>query len=159
MSDVDGTSDGLLGPENEAAKTAEYLFDDEIMLSNDKELYHDKTSALVKQPENVVSWEITGLYDEDGDINTLWKMKAHPPVLHIKNSNNETVKILLTKNLSKTLMNAMTDVHNGFYGIKTEKQGFKEKIQSIKQWIINHYIISIIISIVIIFGGSSFFIV
>jgi hypothetical protein len=59
-----------------------YFADDEAVLTGDDTLLQQgKASALVQQGENVVMWEITGLYKEGSSaVKNRWSLRNDPPI-------------------------------------------------------------------------------
>lgn len=93
--------------------------------------------AVFKQRDNTLAWRIEGLEDDNGSCLPPHKLKNDPPLLILESSNGDSVNFVLTKNLSKSLRDAMDRTYSAYYGIdKTfiyhdENETLKEKIKKI----------------------------
>lgn len=100
------------------------LLDNESEEWDDKILDDGRGYAIVKQKSNTLAWKIEGLTNVDGSIKPSHKLKSDPPILVLESSNGDAVQFVLTKELSRSLRDAMDMTYNGFYGVdKTFKPG------------------------------------
>lgn len=121
----------LEAPEKDADS---YLDDDEEWAAaSDEILHHDEDSVIAQQEEAVVSWDIRGLYDEQGKVRSKRSLKNNPPLLVISNSNGENASFVLTKNLSGLLARHFDNTYRAYYGIRPkEEMSLKEKLNDAK---------------------------
>lgn len=119
-------------------RTDNYLDDDEEFLkAEDTIISESETLSLFAQDENLISWKIINLLDEYGELRKKRELRADPPILQIKSSNEDFVEFLLTKEFTKTLNTSLSRVEQSFYGVdslKKEKVTFKERINKIVTW-------------------------
>ncbi len=108
----------------------DYLDDDELwMKSSDEVLHSDGSTVVAKQDEAVVSWDIYGLYDEQGKVRSKRSLRNNPPALVISDSNGGEATFVLTKDLSGVLATHLENTHRAYYGIRPRSEmSFKEKM-------------------------------
>lgn len=114
----------------EPAAGSDYLDDDELwMKSSDEILHSDGTTVVAKQDEAVVSWDIYGLYDEQGKVRSKRSLRNNPPALVISDSNGGEATFVLTRDLSGVLARHFENTHRAYYGIRPRSEmSFKEKV-------------------------------
>lgn len=111
--------------------------DDEKFLEeieNDKILENSVDWALVEQGnQKLLSYFITGLYkDEKKEVyNTRRTLKKNPPVLTMKDSGDNKVEFVLTKEFSRELMNSLTDVNRAYSGYRYNTSYAEKPIKEI----------------------------
>lgn len=127
--------------------TDSYLEEDEYFLKGDDEkVLEENDQALYKQLENVINWEVTGLYSDDGSLKSRSTLRNEPPIFTISSSSGDSVQFVITKDLSQSLAGVFTRVYKGYFGVDPtknkpfSKENFKEKFISIKKWIWSHKI-------------------
>lgn len=111
-----------------------YLDDDEEWsAASDRILRQSEDSVIAQQEEAVVSWDIQGLYDEQGKVRGKRSLKNNPPMLVISDSNGENATFVLTKDLSAILARHLDNTHRAYYGIRPKDElSFKDKISDAK---------------------------
>jgi len=131
-------------PEGEAlegspTKSDDYFEDDELALSRDEILSEDSSSVIAKQQEGVVSWEISGVYDENGKVRSKYALRNSPPLLQVRDSLGNQADFLLTKDLSGSLAKNFDDLHRAYYGIRPRSEmTTREKLGEIKSGLRDH---------------------
>lgn len=118
--------------ENNKEKLIEDMSDDEAVLelekseSNDKVLESANLAALISQSEdeNLIYYKVEGLFKDEQQKSYRSKMslRRKPPVLEIKDMNDNTVRFLLTENLVAQLTNSLEDVQKAYYGYVPKKK-------------------------------------
>ena len=101
-----------------ARKKAEFADDD-----NDAIVDEMDNHGLVEQEDDVVFWEIEGLYDSKGKLLPSRVLKRTPPVMHVRSENGE-FSLILTKNLTSHLNYAFESVYKAYFNVSS--RGIKE---------------------------------
>lgn len=137
LEDLDGEEPEETPKESPASDG--YFEDDEIALSQDEILSEDDSSVIAKQQEGVVSWEISGVYDENGKVRSKHALRNSPPLLQVRDSLGNQADFLLTKDLSRSLAKNFDDLHRAYYGIRPRSEmTTKEKLGEIKSGLRDH---------------------
>lgn len=103
--------------------------------SNDVVLDAQDDMGLIEQEDDILNWEVVGLYKDNGKMHPARYLKRNPPVLTLKNDSGMEANFVLTKNLSYQLRYAVDSVYKGYFNI--ESAGIDEdKTESrIKKWL------------------------
>lgn len=114
---------------------------DKLVQKNDKILEQASVATLIEQDEdeNLIFYNIKGLHrnkDEKAYKNRL-TMRRNPPILEIKDSDENEVSFLLTENLVKTLQDSLGEVERAYNGYakketKVKKESIGDKLTKLK---------------------------
>lgn len=124
-----------------------YFADDEAVLTGDDTLLQQgKASALVQQGENVVMWEITGLYKEGSNaVKNRWSLRNDPPIFKVEGSDGDFAAFVITKELAGTLAKVFTDVQKAYLGVDPSvvnkpfsQASLQEKRAAFIEWVKEH---------------------
>lgn len=126
--------------------------------SNDVRIHGNSFINLFRQDENVLSVELENFYKNDeGDIRNQFSLLREPPVLKISSSDGSEASFALTKNFTEDLVNILKNVNSGYYGIQENNnfdvsdKNIKNKIVSLKNYVLEHKVVSLIILGLIVF--------
>lgn len=139
--------------------------DDELYAARDKVNFQNDEITIVQQMENVITWEINGLYDNNGKINKKLSLKRNPPVFTISSSDGAVAEFVVTKDMSFQMYKNFETIYKAYFGIDDRKKNipFKEKVsgnwKNFKNWIKFHPVkfalgtfVSIVFIIVMVIG-------
>lgn len=142
----------------------EEMDDDELfLLSKDKLKYKDDEMTIIQQMNNIVTWEVDGLYNKNGKLNSKRTLKSEPPIFIISSSTGDTAEFLVTKEMSFNLYKTFETVYKGYFGLdnRGDKFSFSESFEKFKKWAEKHpvklgfiTVIIIFIIVMLIIGGS-----
>lgn len=124
----------------------DYLAEDlELLEGEDYVILEDQALGLLRQSEGVVTWSVSGLYKDNGDLRSRIALKSDPPVLTIKDSQSGEAKFVLTEALVDQLGSVMNDARRGFNGVVSGKRRslvdeVKTEKDRIVDWVINNKI-------------------
>lgn len=113
------------------------LSEDELaikVLENDALIQEDLSLKIFKQNENLLSYMITGLFENEEKYVSLNKKNSKAPELILMDSNENEVKIKLTKEFTKKLKADLEHVEKAYLGYKyyiKEKKTIKERLKNI----------------------------
>lgn len=123
-----------LTPAPESALRDSYLEDDEEWAAAaDQILHQDEDTVIAQQEDAVVSWDIQGLYDENGKVRSKRSLRNNPPMLVISDSLGENATFVLTKDLAGVLSRHFDNTYRAYYGIRPKSElTLKEKLSDAK---------------------------
>lgn len=116
----------------------DYFDDDEEMLrSVDTKLSETDDSALFKQADGVIRWDLENFYNEDGKQYKKYTLKQNPPILKIEDSHGSKVEFVLTEELVKSLSGTFDKVYRGYFNVsprkdKNSKTKWQETLESME---------------------------
>lgn len=90
--------------------------DGTIDRTSDFVLNEEDDSAAVKQDEGILTWEMLGVYNEEGETHRKTYLRENPPILLVESSQGEEVSIILTRELTRTLSKSFGDLEKAYYG-------------------------------------------
>lgn len=113
------------------------LDDDENFLNaQDEILEHSTQHVIAQQPEGVVTWDIEGLYNENGKVLNKYLLRLNPPKLVVQDSNGEQAEFLITKDLSDLLSQQFEIVSKAYHGIRPPSElTLGEKAKGFVAWL------------------------
>lgn len=118
-SDVEALSDDDLDTSSAAV---EDLDDDELALQMKDEIVElSDDLGVFKQNDDMIAWSIHNFYQENGEVRSKRELRNDPPTLRIENAKGDAVDFILSKQFTKTLYEALENVHYGMFGIKKSK--------------------------------------
>lgn len=128
--------------ETAATATEAYFEDDEDFLAGDDRVI-DETDALglFAQDQDVVAWDIEGLYDDDLELLPKSVIRSSPPVLTIKSTSGDTASFILTRGFARHMGEGLKRVESAYFGVDSrnpEKLTAKERLQRFGDWIKTH---------------------
>lgn len=124
----------------------------EVLAGDDTLMELNKSSALFKQQENVISWSIENLYDEKGKLRRKDSLRKRPPVFSIDDSLGNSVNFVLTKNLSHSLSEEFEAVYRAYFGVSTKKKFGSTEDDSIVTWMKNHTFLTVLLAVLFVLG-------
>lgn len=115
----------------------DYFADDEAFLdrSADDILENDGDQFFI-QGENVTTWQLVGLYDDEGMLLPARQLKKEPPVFRVTSSDGSIAEFLVTRNLSKSLSDVFDEVYRGYYGVSARKKTDAQKFDNLHDAVI-----------------------
>lgn len=129
--------------------------DEEILKGTDRALLEERSLAIFQQHENVVSWEIEGLLI-DNRLKKARELKTDPPIFKVSSSDGASAEFLLTKELSKSMANALNDVYKAYYGVDTSykrkpmnQETMKSNMDGFVEWMEEHKLLTVLIAIMV----------
>lgn len=147
------------------AKDAEEIDDDILYTSSDKLTFKDDDITIIQQLENVVTWEISGLYNKDGKLKRKMALNKKPPVFSISASDGAVAEFIVSKEMSLQLYKTFETIYKAYFGLdarsKAEKpfgERMKEYWNSFIHWVKFHPI-KFILSAAIIIAFIVFFVI
>ena len=103
--------------------------------SNDVVLDAQDDRGLIEQEDDILNWEVVGLYKDNGKMYPARYLKRNPPVLTLKNDSGMEANFVLTKNLSYQLRYAVDSVYKGYFNIESAGIDDDKTESRIKKWL------------------------
>lgn len=99
-----------------------YFDDDAAVLKYYDEAVHETTEmAIIKQDENIISWEVDNLFDENGQKRSKFALRNDPPVFKISSGAGDEAQFVVTKELARTMGKLFNDIHRAYHGIEPKE--------------------------------------
>lgn len=108
--------------------------DDDEDFANDVVLDAQDNRGLIEQGDDVLNWEVTGLYKDNGKLHPARYLKKNPPILTIKDDTGVEANFVLTKNLSYQLRYAVDSVYKGYFNVESDGINDDKTESKIKKW-------------------------
>lgn len=125
--DVDVTSENdkideaaeELADEFEGIEEADVLVDDDELFyaASDRITFKDDDTVMVEQDDNIVTWEISGLYNKNGKLHKKLTLLRKPPVFTISSSRGDIAEFVVTKEMSLQLYKTFEIIYKGYFGL------------------------------------------
>lgn len=108
---------------------------DQTNTKNDSILERDYLSSLVEQEDRLVYYEVENIYSNQKtkSYRNKLSLKKDPPVLVIKDNQENEASFLLTENITNELLGTLKEVERAYYGFSGPKElnqpsGFKNRL-------------------------------
>ena len=91
---------------------------DKVMSQNDEVVEKDYLSALLDQGERLVYYHVENIYhnEETRAYKNRFKLRKNPPVLIVRDEDDNEVRFYLTENLTDELSETLKQVKRAYYG-------------------------------------------
>lgn len=109
--------------------------DEKDDFSNDIVLDAQDDRGLIEQEDDILNWEVVGLYKDNGKMHPARYLKRNPPILTLKNDSGMEANFVLTKNLSYQLRYAVDSVYKGYFNIESNGINEDKTESKIKKWL------------------------
>lgn len=84
--------------------------------SADFVISEEDDAAVIKQEEGLLTWQILGVYNDEGKTHRGIYLRENPPILLMESSQGEEVSIVLTRDLTRTLSTTFKDLNRAYHG-------------------------------------------
>lgn len=120
-----------------------YLDEDEELASDDVVLLDQSDKGMVRQLDNAVIWQFTGLYENDDELGALRaprKLRNEPPKFVISSSNGDAIEFQVTQNLAHQLEKGFGAIYKAGFGIDTrdKHRKYPMSVNGGMEWVRDH---------------------
>lgn len=118
-------------------KDAEVPIDDDEVFyaeSDDKVSFSDDDMTIIQQMENVVSWEVTGLYSKDGKMKKKSTLAKKPPIFVITSSTGEMAEFVVSRDTSFELYKTFETIYKAYFGLDNRTRAEKSLSENLKEF-------------------------
>lgn len=105
--------------------------EEDVYPSSDNIKFKDDETVIVEQLENVVTWEIRGLYNKNGKLKKKMTLTKKPPIFSISSSSGDMAEFIVSKDMSFQLYKNFELIYKAYFGLdgrEKDERPFGERV-------------------------------